>query len=112
MAIERLLLVAALSLIGATDEEILGEDEGWGLENFRLSFTYLDQNGHGYQSKAGALDGGRGSESITVVSPVLYALIRQSESVRHHVYLPVDLVTRDTLRRRIGRRILDEVQAV
>jgi hypothetical protein len=95
VAIERLLFVAALSLLSATDEEILGEveEDGWSLENFRLGFTYLDQNGRGHQSKAGALEGGRGSENITVVAPTLYALIKQSESVRHHVYLPVDLVT-------------------
>jgi hypothetical protein len=92
VAIRTALLLSALA-IGATDEEIIGEEEGWGLEVFSLSFTYLDQDGRGYQSKAGAIDGGLGSEDITVVAPTLYAKIRQSDSVRHHVYLPVDLVT-------------------
>jgi hypothetical protein len=92
VAIERLFFV--LALLGATDDEILGEEEqGWSLEDFSLSFTYLDQNARGYQSKAGALEGGLGNSDITVIAPVLYALIRQSDSVRHHVHLPVDLVT-------------------
>ena len=97
MAIKALALLVAMSLVGAPsdDDQILGveEEQGWSLEDFSLSFTYLDQNGRGYQSKAGAIEGGLGSQDIVVVSPVLYALIRQSKSVRHRVMLPVDLVT-------------------
>lgn len=75
------------------DEEILGEDEGWGIEDFRFAFRYLDQRGRGFQSKADAVDGGPGREDIVVIQPMLYTLIRQSESVRHQIYLPVDVVS-------------------
>ena len=91
VAIEALLV--GLAIAGVSDDEIIGEAEGWGLEVFSLSFTYLDQQGRGYQSKAGALEGGLGSEATTIVAPTLYAKIRQSDDVRHHIYVPVDLVT-------------------
>lgn len=63
------------------------------LEDFRLGFTYLDQRGKGYQSKAGAELGGPGDEAATVISPAIFATVRQSDRVRHRIHVPVDLVT-------------------
>jgi hypothetical protein len=78
--------------IVASDEEVLGDEEqGWAVEDFRFAFAYLDQRGTGFQSKAGP--GLRGSENIIVIAPVLYASLRQTESVRHEIFLPVDIVT-------------------
>lgn len=85
---------ATTTVVVGDDDAILGaEEDGWAIEDFRFAFRYLDQRGRGYQSKAEAGEQGPGREDIVVIQPMLYTLIRQSKSVRHQVYLPVDVVS-------------------
>lgn len=44
--------------------------------------------------------------------PVGFELVALKDELEHRLGLPVDLVMRGSLRRRIGRRILDEVQPI
>jgi predicted nucleotidyltransferase len=44
--------------------------------------------------------------------PVGFEIVALEDEIERRLGLPVDLVMRGSLRRRIGRRILDEVQAV
>ena len=44
--------------------------------------------------------------------PIGFELVALKDEIKRRVELPVDLVMRGSLRRRIGRQILDEVQPV
>ena len=44
--------------------------------------------------------------------PVGLEIVALKDEIEHRLGLPVDLVMRGSLRRRIGRHILDEVQPV
>jgi uncharacterized protein len=58
---------------------------------------------------------GEGSDLDLLVDfdrPVGFELVAFKDELERRLGLPVDLVMRGSLRRRIGRRILDEVQPV
>ena len=49
---------------------------------------------------------------VDFVRPVGFELVAFKDELERRLGLPVDLVMRSSLRRRIGRQILDEVQPV
>jgi Protein of unknown function (DUF3570) len=50
------------------------------------------QNGRGYQSKAGPA-AGPGSERLTVFEPQLEVQMKQGDQITHRLWIPVDIVT-------------------
>jgi hypothetical protein len=76
-----------------SDAEILGRPPPYfRLESVALGFAHFNQQGEGYQSRAGPLLG-RGSEALTVEQPQLEVVLRQGEHLTHRFWLPVDIVT-------------------
>lgn len=75
-----------------SDRRILGEqDTGFRLESVRTRLTAYEQDGRGYQSKAGP--NALGSERLTVFEPQLEVNAKQGEHFRHRLWVPVDIVT-------------------
>lgn len=82
----------------ARDAAILGEDDPEQtkrvqLEGVRARLTFYDQDGRGYQSKAGPPDG-RGSERLEVVQPMAMINLRQrDERFSHQITGVFDMVS-------------------
>ncbi len=72
----------------------LGEEDPTGLvlEALSFRFSYMVQEGKGFQSQDGA-SGEPGNEALTVVQPMGSVVFRQSPRVSHQIIFPVDLVT-------------------
>jgi hypothetical protein len=76
-----------------SDAEILGRPAPYfRLASMAVRFTHFDQQGNGYQSRAGPM-AGPGSEALTVEQPQIEAVIRQGEHLTHRLWIPVDIVT-------------------
>lgn len=84
-----ILLGAGIADADSIDKEIIG-DQGWAFEDFTLRTSYLEQNGHGFQSQDGALPGG---EHMTIFQPSALVTIRQSDKVTHQIAIPIDAIT-------------------
>ena len=67
--------------------------EGLTLESIDVGLTAFVQDGHGYQSQAGALPHGPGSERLTVFEPQTIVVFRQGPRFTHRVWVPLDIVT-------------------
>lgn len=67
-------------------------DDGLRLESVDVALTAYEQNGRGFQSKAGPLLG-RGSQRLTVFEPQILVLARQSSRITHRLWVPIDMVT-------------------
>ncbi len=81
----------------ALDAEILGEAEQTpkraSIEQVRARLTFYDQDGRGYQSKAGPPEG-PGSERLQVLQPMGMVTIRQANpAIAHTVTMAVDVVS-------------------
>ena len=77
-----------------SDAAILGRsDAGLRLESVTTRITSFDQFGFGYQSKAGPLPFGPGSERAIILEPQLQIVAVQGERFRHVVTVPIDVVT-------------------
>lgn len=63
------------------------------LESVHVGLTAFVQDGHGYQSQAGALPHGPGSERLTVFEPQAIVVFRQGPRFTHRVWVPLDVVT-------------------
>jgi hypothetical protein len=85
-----LLAVAGVARADVEDHDIIGDDDGWAIEDIELRTSYLDQNGRGFQSQDGPLPG---SEQMRVIQPAAYITIRQSAGVVHDIALPFDAIT-------------------
>ncbi|HEY1956941.1 MAG TPA: DUF3570 domain-containing protein [Polyangiaceae bacterium] len=57
-----------------------------------IRLTAYEQDGHGYQSKAGPI-GGPGSERLTVFEPQLEVRATQGDRITHRIWVPIDVVT-------------------
>lgn len=74
--------------------KILGpsQDDGIHLTSVALRLTAYEQDGYGYQSKAGPI-AGPGSQRLTVFEPQLEVRARQGSKISHRIWIPVDIVT-------------------
>lgn len=63
------------------------------LESVETALTAYQQDGLGYQSKAGPRATSPGSERLTVFQPQLLVIARQNENIVHRFWAPVDLIT-------------------
>ncbi len=92
------LLVFTWTSLARADEidfaRILGPrpDDAIRLTSIALRLTAYEQDGHGYQSKAGPIEG-PGSERLTVFEPQLEVSARQGDRITHRIWVPVDIVT-------------------
>jgi Protein of unknown function (DUF3570) len=78
-----------------SEQAILGEsNDGPSLRLVSIStrITAIQQNGRGFQSKAGPRKG-PGSERLTVFEPQLEVVMKQGEDLTHRLWIPVDIVT-------------------
>ncbi len=75
-----------------SDQEILDEPSYFRLRSFGARYTRYEQNGEGFQSRAG-LPRGPGSQQATIDQPQLEAVIEQGDDIVHRFWLPVDVVT-------------------
>jgi hypothetical protein len=75
-------------------EKILGSRESSALTitSVAMRLTAYSQEGLGYQSKAGPVQG-PGSERLTVFEPQLEVRAKQGDRITHRVWIPVDIVT-------------------
>lgn len=73
---------------------ILGErpEDAIQITSVAMRLTAYEQDGYGYQSKAGPIQG-PGSERLTVFEPQLEVRARQGERLTHRIWIPVDIVT-------------------
>lgn len=88
--------IAALALI---TPRTAGADEprspaGWPfvVESIAARFAHFDQDGAGFQSRAGP-PGGPGSERLRVEQPQLEVIAKQGDKLTHRLWVPVDVVT-------------------
>lgn len=74
--------------------QILGPrpDDGIRITSAAIRLTAYEQDGHGYQSKAGPVEG-PGSERLTVFEPQLDVRARQGDRITHRVWIPLDIIT-------------------
>jgi hypothetical protein len=63
------------------------------IESVHVGLTAFVQDGHGYQSQAGAAPHGPGSERLTVFEPQLIVVMRQGPRFTHRIWVPLDVVT-------------------
>lgn len=77
----------------AEDLPAPSERGGLTLESVHVGLTAFVQDGHGYQSQAGALPHGPGSERLTVFEPQAIVVFRQGARWTHRVWVPLDIVT-------------------
>jgi hypothetical protein len=76
------------------DAAILGQSPtSLRIESVTTRITSFNQFGFGYQSKAGPLPFGPGSERAIILEPQLQVVALQGDRFRHVVTLPVDIVT-------------------
>lgn len=75
-----------------TDTEILKPPPYFRIEQVNFRYTHFDQDGHGFQSRAGPR-GGPGSERMTGEQPQLEVVAKQGDRITHRVWMPVDIVT-------------------
>jgi hypothetical protein len=85
-----ILAVVGNAAADVDDAEIIGEEQGWRIEDVELRTTYLDQSGRGHQSQDGPLPG---SEDMFIIQPSARVRIRQSERIVHDVTLPIDAIS-------------------
>lgn len=77
-------------------DDVLGAPPAFQIESVAARFTYYDQMGHGYQSRALGLGQPwkvRGSEELLVAEPQLEVVARQGERLTHRISVPVDIVS-------------------
>ncbi len=92
------LLVCVTASVARADDidvaNILGRRSADAIEltSVAIRLTSYEQDGHGYQSKAGPLLG-PGSERLTVFEPQLEVRARQGDRITHRVWIPIDVVT-------------------
>ena len=94
-----LLVLAWTSFARADDtpvdvSKILGAraDDSLQITSVAMRLSAYEQEGHGYQSKAGP-EQGPGSERLTVFQPQLEVRARQGDRITHRIWVPVDIVT-------------------
>ncbi|HEY2369280.1 MAG TPA: DUF3570 domain-containing protein, partial [Polyangiaceae bacterium] len=94
-----LLLVCAWTSRARADGEIdyakiLGSQASDALQitSVAMRLTAYSQEGNGYQSKAGPIQG-PGSERLTVFEPQLEVRAKQGDRITHRVWIPIDIVT-------------------
>jgi len=75
-----------------TDAEVLGAPPDATVELAATRITAYDQTGFGYQSQEGPIEG-PGSETLHVLQAQGELDVRQGDSLEHHVWIPVDVVT-------------------
>jgi len=76
-----------------TDLDVLGRPPPyWQLLALNLRYTHFDQDGSGYQSRAGPI-WGPGDERMKVEQPQLDLLLRQGQHITHRIWIPLDIVT-------------------
>ncbi len=98
-------LVAALVLLASalapataraqaiSDAEILGEPTARiHVESITTRISGFEQNGLGYQSQAGPVQG-PGSERLTVLEPQVEIVATQGDRLTHRLWIPFDVVT-------------------
>ncbi len=62
------------------------------VDSFRVRFTEFDQNGHGYQSQAGAV-GLPGSEQASIQQAQVEITAHQGPRLTHRLWVPLDIIT-------------------
>lgn len=62
------------------------------VESIAMRFAHFDQDGAGFQSRAGPA-GGPGSERLRVEQPQLEVVAKQGDRLTHRVWVPVDIVS-------------------
>jgi hypothetical protein len=74
--------------------KILGprESDAIQITSVAMRMTAYGQDGHGYQSKAGPIQG-PGSERLQVIEPQLEVRAKQGDRITHRVWIPFDIVT-------------------
>ncbi len=84
---------ASLPAAPFSDADILGPSHAYfRIESVNVYYTHYDQEGHGYQSRAGS-KAGPGSERLTVEQPQAEVIAKQGDHVIHRIWMPVDIVT-------------------
>lgn len=77
---------------GFTDAEILGSKPALRIESVSVRYTRFDQQGTGYQSRAGKPEG-PGDETVRVEQPQIEVIAKQGDKVTHRLWVPIDVVT-------------------
>jgi hypothetical protein len=76
-----------------TDAEILGKPPPYiRIESATVRYTHIDQQGTGFQSRAGRR-GGPGDEAKRVEQPQLEIVAKQGDRLTHRLWVPIDIVT-------------------
>lgn len=76
-----------------TDAEILDKPPPYiRIESASVRFTHFDQQGTGYQSRAGRR-GGPGDSAMRVEQPQLEVIAKHGDRLTHRLWVPVDIVT-------------------
>ncbi len=95
------LLVCAWASLARADNDVIDAarilggpraDDGIQITSIAMRLTAYSQDGRGYQSKAGPIEG-PGSERLTVFEPQLEVRARQGDRITHRIWVPVDIVT-------------------
>ena len=71
---------------------VLPEEQPLVIDSARVRFTHFDQNGHGFQSQAGAV-GLAGSEAATIEQAQLEVIAHQGPRLTHRLWVPLDIIT-------------------
>lgn len=75
------------------DAAILGEQEpSWQAESFAARTNVYLQDGEGYQSQHGPIQG-PGREDAWIIEPQFALGLRQNADIRHDIYLEIDIVS-------------------
>lgn len=75
-----------------SDADVLGQKPAVKVDLVQTRISAYEQNGHGYQSQAGPLQGA-GSEKLQVLQVQGEFVMEQGDRLTHRVWVPVDLVT-------------------
>jgi hypothetical protein len=92
-AIVTIVLFPSLALADDAFQLTAPKPRGFEIESVDTAFTAYEQKGFGYQSKAGPLLLGPGSQRLTVFQPQVLVLARQGERITHRLWVPIDVVT-------------------
>jgi Protein of unknown function (DUF3570) len=71
---------------------VLEHEPAFVVDSLRVRFTEFDQNGHGYQSQAGA-PGLPGSEQASIQQAQLEIVAHQGPKLTHRLWVPLDIIT-------------------
>jgi hypothetical protein len=93
--VKRLLLLCLLASTARAGDlfgEVLEHEPPIVIDAVNLRYTHFEQNGHGYQSQAGA-PGFPGSEAATIEQGQLEVVAHQGPRLTHRIWIPFDAIT-------------------